>query len=447
MTEKLPPFKLARIDALKPYPRNARTHSRKQIGQIADSIHEFGFTNPVLIDENNQIIAGHGRIEAARLLDIDKVPTLRIEHLTDAQKRAYILADNKIAENAGWCPEILAIELEGLLTLEPEFDIEITGFEMAEIDVLIGASEATGDDDDVVPATDPDRPTVSRIGDLWLLGRHKLYCGDARDAKAYQALLGDEKAQMVFTDPPYNVAIDGHVSGLGKTKHGEFVCASGEMSQSQFTEFLATVFGHMAVVSRDGAIHFVCMDWRHLAEIQSAGRGVYSELKNLCIWNKNNGGMGSLYRSKHELIFVYKHGTAPHINNVQLGRHGRYRTNVWDYAGASSFSTHRDDDLAMHPTVKPTAMIADAILDCSKRNGVILDPFGGSGSTLIAAERTGRSGRLIELDPTYTDIIIRRFQDLTGAQASLAASGDTFGETAIFRQPSEDLEAAHEQAQ
>ncbi len=433
MMNNLPPYTLIGIDTLKPYPRNARTHSNKQIGQIADSIKEFGFINPVLIDGDKQIIAGHGRVLAAQLIGMAKVPTLRFDHLTEAQKRAYILADNKIAENAGWDFEVLASELEGLITLNPQFDIELSGFETPEIDIIIGnASESDGEEDEV-PEVKFDEPAISRPGDLWILGNHRLFCGDARNDDSYKVLLAGEQAQMVFTDPPYNVAIDGHVSGLGRVKHNEFAFASGEMSEAQFTSFLSTVFGHMAENSIDGSIQFVCMDWRHIGEILAAGNKTYNELKNLCVWNKTNGGMGSLYRSKHELVFVYKNGKAPHINNIELGRHGRYRTNVWDYAGANSFHAHRDEDLAMHPTVKPTALIADAILDCSKRDGLILDPFGGSGSTLIAAEKTGRTARLIEIDAHYADIIIRRYQAFSKSDAVHVETGKSFEKTKKVR--------------
>ncbi|MGG5822000.1 DNA-methyltransferase [Falsiroseomonas sp. HW251] len=231
---------------------------------------------------------------------------------------------------------------------------------------------------------------------------------------------------MVFTDPPYNVPIQGHVSGLGRVQHGEFAMASGEMTEADFTRFLTTVLGHMAAVSADGAIHFVCMDWRHMHEVLAAGRAVYCELKNLCVWNKDNGGIGAFYRSKHELIFVFKKGTASHINTFGLGEKGRYRTNVWDYAGANSFKRGRAEELAMHPTVKPVALVMDAIKDCSRRGGVVLDGFGGSGTTLIAAHRTGRRGYLLKIDPLYVDVIIRRWQALTGEVARHAVTGEAF---------------------
>lgn len=422
------------ISALRPYARNARTHSKKQIKQIARSIERFGFTNPVLVSDEGEIIAGHGRVEAAKLIGWKQVPTIALSHLSEAERRAYLLADNKLALNAGWDKEILAIELQALVDLE--FDVELTGFSLAEIDLVLDeASEADPDrveapEDEVELATGI---PVSRQGDLWLLGRHKLLCGDARSAIDFDALMAGAKADLVFTDPPYNVKIDGNVCGLGSVKHREFAFASGEMSESQFTAFLRDTLGNAAAVMRDGAIAFVCMDWRHMGELLSAGNAVFTEFKNLVVWNKTNGGMGAFYRSKHELIFVFKQGTAEHTNSFGLGETGRYRTNVWDYAGISSISGSRSEELAMHPTVKPVALIADAIRDCSRRGEVVLDCFCGSGSTLIAAEKTGRSARLIEYDPLYCDTIIRRWEKLTGKQAKLAVTEDCFEDVAEQR--------------
>lgn len=420
------------VAALKPYSNNARVHSPKQIAEIASSIKAFGFNNPVLIDKAGTIIAGHGRVEAAKKLGMDAVPCLRLEHLSEVQKRAYILADNKLAEKAGWDREILRIELQHLTTLDLDFDVTITGFEMAEIDVLLGEAEVKADAADVVPPL-ADGPAVTRLGDLWQIGAHRLICGDATDLETSARLLDGERAQMVFTDPPYNVKIDGHVSGLGAVKHREFAFASGEMTGAEFTAFLERVFANLVLRAVDGAIHFVCMDWRHLGEVLAAGGSTFSELKNICVWNKTNGGMGSLYRSQHEMVLVFKSGTAPHINNVELGRHGRYRTNVWTYAGANTFSATRDADLAMHPTVKPVALVADAILDCSRRRGIVLDAFAGSGTTLVAAERTGRRGYGIELDPAYCDTIVKRVSSIAGVEARLLATGQTFAEVAAER--------------
>ncbi|MBK8860889.1 MAG: site-specific DNA-methyltransferase [Sphingomonadales bacterium] len=422
------------IGSLRPYPGNARTHSRKQVKQIAASIERFGFTNPVLVSDDGEIIAGHGRVEAARLLGHTTVPTLVLSHLSAEERRAYVLADNKLALNAGWDREILAIELQALIDLD--FDVELTGFSLAEIDLVLdeaGDSAPDGDDapEDLVPALNG--TPVSRAGDLWLLGRHRLLCGDARSAADLKSLMQGEAADLVFTDPPYNVKIDGHVCGLGAIRHREFAMATGEMSEVQFTQFLIETLGNMSRSMRDGAIAFVCMDWRHMGELLTAGRAAFSELKNLVVWNKTNGGMGAFYRSKHELIFVFKQGTAEHTNSFGLGETGRYRTNVWDYAGISSISASRSDELAMHPTVKPVALIADAIRDCSRRGEIVLDAFGGSGSTLIAAEKTGRIARLLEYDPLYCDTIVRRWEQLTGKRATLAATGETFEDLADAR--------------
>ena len=422
------------ITSLKPYARNARAHSRKQVKQIAASIERFGFTNPVLVSDDGEIIAGHGRVEAAKLLGWKAVPTLALSHLSETERRAYVLADNKLALNAGWDKEILAIELQALSDLN--FDVELTGFSLAEIDLVIdeaGEADPDGTDaleDEVVFATGH---PVSRHGDLWQLGRHKLLCGDARSSIDFEALLGKEEVDLVFTDPPYNVKIDGNVCGLGSVKHREFAFASGDMSRSQFTAFLADTLGNTASMMRDGAIAFVCMDWRHMGELLSAGNSVFTELKNLVVWNKTNGGMGTFYRSKHELIFVFKQGTAEHTNSFGLGETGRYRTNVWDYAGISSIGTNRSEELAMHPTVKPVALIADAIRDCSRRGEIVLDCFGGSGSTLIAAEKTGRNARLIEYDPLYCDTIVHRWEKLTGKRATLAVTDETFEDLADSR--------------
>lgn len=422
------------IATLRPYARNARTHSKRQIKQIAASIERFGFTNPVLVSDDGEIIAGHGRVEGAKLLGWKTVPTLALSHLSEAERRAYVLADNKLALNAGWDKEILAIELQGLVDLD--FEVELTGFSLAEIDLVLDEADeadpaAPDAPEDAVPAV-TDNP-VSRMGDLWLLGRHKLLCGDTRRPADMEVLLGNERADLVFTDPPYNVAIDGNVCGLGSVKHREFAFASGEMNRVQFTAFLTDTLGNMGRHLRDGAIAFVCMDWRHMGELLEAGEAVFTEFKNLVVWNKTNGGMGAFYRSKHELVFVFKQGDAPHTNSFGLGETGRYRTNVWDYAGISSIGAGRSEELAMHPTVKPVALIADAIRDCSRRGEIVLDGFGGSGSTLIAAEKTGRHARLIEYDPLYCDTIIRRWEQLPGKRAVLAATGEVFEDVADLR--------------
>jgi len=408
-------------DRLRPWARNARKHSKKQLRQIADSIREFGFTNPVLIDEDLNILAGHGRVGAAKLLGTETVPCRLLSEMTEAQKRAYVLADNKLALNAGWDDELLAEELGALQDLQ--FDVSLTGFSIPEIDSLVEglAPEEPGDPADDAPVADG--PRRCRPGDVWRLGEHRLACGDALDPKVVDLLMDGERARMVFTDPPYNVPIDGHVGGLGKTKHREFAMASGEMTSAEFTAFLGTAFRNLADHSLDGAIHFVCMDWRHMQEVMAAGQGAYSELKNLVVWAKDNGGMGSFYRSRHELIFAFKVGTAPHVNAFELGQHGRYRTNVWEYRGVNTMRAGRMEELALHPTVKPVQMIADAIKDVSGRGEIVLDLFGGSGSTLIAAEKTGRRAFLCELDPVYCDRILRRWETYAKDDAERVVCG------------------------
>ena len=419
-----------RIDQLIPDLRNARKHSDAQIRSLRASIREFGFTNPILVDEQLNVITGHARLRAATDLGMTEVPAIKVAHLSSHQKRALAIADNRIAELATWDPDLLREELEKLLDID--FEIEATGFSTAEIDFMRLDPEADSADPDDEPLAEVNT-VVTRPTDLWLLHKHRLYCGSSLEPASYDRLLGGERAEMIFADPPYNVPINGHVSGLGKIRHAEFAAASGEMSVAGFTEFLTSNFQLLAEHSVDGSIHYQCIDWRHLGEMTAAGDAAYDELKNVCVWAKTNGGMGALYRSQHELVFVWKRGTAPHVNNVELGKNGRYRTNVWTYAGANTFKAGRDEELAMHPTVKPVELVADAIRDCSRLGGLVLDPFGGSGTTLIAAERTRRRAALIELEPRYVDTTIRRWERMTGKAATLAETGWTFAEVAAER--------------
>jgi len=418
LIEDIPP------DDLRPWARNARTHSKKQIRQIAQSIETFGFTNPVLIDQTNVILAGHGRVEAAKVLGLAAVPCRRIEHMSAAEKRAYVIADNKLALNAGWDEGMLAEELKGLIATEDlGFDLGVIGFEIAEIDSLVEAlaSEEPGDPaEDILPAEAPRRVCP---GDLWQLGTHLVACGDALDPTLVDLLMTGEVARMAFCDPPYNVRIDGHVCGSGKIKHREFAMAAGEMNEAQFTSFLTRALQALADHSCDGSIHYICMDWRHMREMLAAGHAVYAELKNLIVWAKDNGGMGTFYRSRHELVFAFKKGTAAHINSFELGQHGRYRTNVWNYRGVNTMRKGRLEELALHPTVKPVQMIADAIKDVSARRDIVIDIFAGSGSTLIAAEKTGRRARLIELDPIYCDRILARWETYAKDEAEQLVCG------------------------
>ena len=408
-------MKTVKITELKPYPKNARTHSPKQIHQIAKSIKTFGFTNPVLIDKDNCILAGHGRVEAAKMAGLTEVPVVQISHLTPAQKKAYIVADNRLAELAGWDKDLLRVELEELQAIDCDFDLTVTGFDTADIDVILQPDSSPQAEE--ANFLEQEIPARVKLGQLWLLGAHKLFCGDATQLNSYSRLLAGEKAQLILTDPPYNVKISGHVrSG---DNYREFAMASGEMSQNEFSQFLKGVFSLLSEYSQQGSLHYAFMDWRHIGEILTAGTSVYTTLKNVCVWNKLSGGMGSLYRSQHELVFVFKNGDAPHTNNIELGVHGRYRTNVWDYPGIFIKNKVNKANIRLHPTVKPVGLLADIILDASPRKGLVLDPFGGSGSVLLAAERTRRQARLMELDPHYCDVILYRWEQQTGKTAVL----------------------------
>jgi DNA modification methylase len=382
------------------------------------------------VDAQLHVIAGHGRVLASKLVGITQIPTIRLEHMSEQQVRAFTIADNRLAENAQWDNRLLGQQLKILSEAEIGFSLEATGFEIAEIDLMIeGLAPANrGKDDpaDVIPDSGAG-PEITRAGDLWVLDRHRVYCGDARNGAAHAALMEGGRAEMVFADPPYNDPIDGYVTGFGKVHHPEFAMASGEMSGPEFTDFLTNVLAQLTHNSAEGALHFICMDWRHSGELISAARSVYTEFKNLCIWVKDVAGQGSLYRSQHELVFVFKNGKRPHRNNIQLGQFGRYRTNVWQYRRVNlSRSTDEGNLSVLHPTIKPVELVADAILDCTARGDLVLDSFLGSGTTVIAAERTGRICYGMDIDPRYVDTAVRRWQRFTGLEAVHQATGQTF---------------------
>lgn len=428
-----PEVRLLPLRALKRATKNARTHSKKQIKQVANSILRFGWTYPILADEDRRIIAGHARWEAAKQLSLNEVPVLVMRGLSDAEKRALALADNKIPANAGWDRKLLAEELGELASLLPDFNLtlDITGFAPAEIDGLMldfGNSEHDSAD---APCTIAEQP-ISRRGELWQLGAHRVLCGDACDQSDWARLMGSDRASMLIADVPYNVQIS-KTLGRGRIKHREFAVGSGEMSSPEFTDFLMRWMRLVVQFSHDGSMHYIFIDWRYLGEMHNVGHAVFGPLQNLVVWNKSNAGQGSFYRSQHELIFLYRNGDAPHLNNVELGRHGRNRSNVWTYAGVNTFRKDRLDELAVHPTVKPVALIADAIKDCTRRGDFVLDPFLGSGTTLLAAERVGRRAYGLEIDPLYVDVAIRRWQDVIKRDAILVATGQTFEEVAAER--------------
>ena len=412
-----PRIEMLATSALTPNPRNARKHPDEQVRKLAANIERFGFLVPIIVDDGNLIVAGHGRWMAARLLGLEMVPTIRASFVSDKERRAFALADNRLAELSEWDAMLLGEELSFLF--EEHYDIEALGFSASDLDFSIPAVTPPAREPEAVELPDPDADAVSREGDLWLIGPHRLYCGNSRKAESCEIVLGGELAGMVFCDPPYNVPITGHVAGLGKTSYREFREASGEMSPAEFTAFLRDIFRNCARFSTDGSIHYHCMDWRHAREILDAADGIYTQFKQLVVWKKSSAGMGSFYRSQHELVFVFKSGRAAHVNNFGLGETGRYRTNIWEYEGANTFRKGRDEDLSAHPTIKPTALVIDAMLDCSRPGDIVLDPCAGSGTALLAAHHTGRRGTAIEIDPLYVDTAIRRIEAVTGLKATL----------------------------
>lgn len=422
------------LTKLRPADRNARTHPKKQIQQIAASMKRFNVVNPLIADERGKLIAGHGRFEAAKLLGLKTVPVIRLTDLSDAEVRAFGLIDNKLAQNAGWDREVLALELAELQIALPEFglDLGITGFDPGEVDSIIeDFTEERTDPSDEIPELQAS--VTARTGDLFILGRHRLVVGDARNEQTFVSLMQSDMAEMAFLDPPYNVPINGYAAGHGRIKYREFANASGEMTSDQFVQFLEKTLGNCARFTIDGGITYCCMDWRHASELLRAGAAAYDELKNICVWAKTTPGLGSFYRSQHELVFVYKCGKAPHLSTFQHGKNGRSRSNVWTYAGVNTFRAGRLDELKMHPTVKPVALIADAVRDCSRRGSIVLDAFAGSGSTIMAAEQIGRRAYCLEIDPQYVDVGIRRWQRFTGKDAILESSGQTFEEVRATR--------------
>jgi DNA modification methylase len=419
------------ITALKRNPRNPRKHSKRQIRLLMKSIEAFAFVVPAIVNDDGRVLAGDARLQAAQKLHLHEVPVIRARNLSAEQQAAFAIADNRLSELAAWDGQALGEILSELAAIDLSFDLEATGFTMGEIDLIIeglsGDDEGATDDEDTV---DTSGPPVAKPGDLWLAGKHRIFCGDARDPASFNRLMQGEKAQAVFTDSPYNVRIHGHVSGKGKVHHREFAMASGEMPEQEFALFLATVLQNLSDNTIDGSLAFACIDWRHVGDLLAAGKKAYSSLLNICVWVKDKPGMGSLYRSQHELIAVFKRGRAPHRNNIELGRFGRNRSNVWQYPCANTFSRSGDEGnlAALHPTVKPLGLVRDAIQDCTARGDVVLDAFLGSGTTLIAAERVGRRCYGIEIDPLYVDAAIRRWERHSGDRAILADSGRAFGE-------------------
>lgn len=428
------PLEYVRLDELKPNPRAVKKHPERQIVLIAENMAHFGCTQAMAVDQNDVIVLGNARYEAARRAKLDYVPVIRLLHLSPTQKRALAIADNKLSEIGEWDDAILAEELQFLSdpALDLSFDTQILGFETVEIDNILEAAKpknSSASPDDTLPEIP--QHAVSARGDIWVMEGHRLLCGDARNADDYRTLMGNDVADIVFTDPPYNVPNAGHVTSRRNVR--EFAMAAGELSFAEYSGFLGMCFSAIAKHIRPGAVVFTCMDWSHLSELRNACDPIFGHPRNMIVWVKSNAGMGTFYRSQYELIVPYVLPGARPINNFGLGGKGRYRTNVWQYPGANAFGRKRDEELAMHPTVKPVALVADALKDCSNRRDIVLDPFGGSGTTMIAAERTGRSARLIEYDALYCDVIVQRWQSATGKAAHIAETNETFDQVKARR--------------
>jgi DNA modification methylase len=417
---------LCAISDLKPHPQHTRKHNRAAKRKLASSIRRLGFNVPVLVDKNSQILAGHLCVEAAKELGMTHVPVIFLHDLSETQAIAFMLAHNKLAELSSWDDQKLALQLKSLSEMALNFEIEATGFEQPEIDFRIQSLE----DAELIDRADDFEVTcnqaVSALGDVWTLGGHRIVCGDSQDSATLTNLFAGEKAAAAITDPPYNLRVDGHISGKGNIRHREFPMASGEMSEDEFTAFLTSTLSGICNNTAPGAIFYVFMDWRHMGETLAAAARSGCVLLNVCVWVKSNSGMGSLYRSHHEFVFVFRNGSEPHRNNIQLGRFGRNRTNVWNYPGGNAFARRGSKrNLELHPTVKPVLLVADAIRDSTNRNEIVFDPFLGSGTTLLAAERTGRRCYGVELDPLYVDTAIDRWQRMTGRKA-YNQLGETF---------------------
>ena len=416
--------------------RDLRRRPVRQLKRLAQSISDFGFLNPVLVDDELRIVAGSGRVEAAKMLGMTTVPAIRIEHLTEAQRRLFAIADNVTPEGVEWKQNELVLELKEIELLEPQIELTSSGLSIAQIDTMFGRArtEELAEADDALP--DPPAEAVNEVGDMWQLGRHRFACGDARNPAILAALMEGRQARLFLSDPPWNLKIEGVVSGKGKNKHRDFVLGAGEMSRSEFVSFLNDSIAAVQPILMDGALLYLFMDWRNLDALTEAALARKLEQKNLLVWCKDNAGLGLLYRSQHELIALFKHGAQPHLNNIRMGQEGRNRSNVLFYPGANSFVKGRTEALAAHPTSKPVALLADLILDVTAPGDMIVDTFGGSGSTLIAAERMDRVCSMAELHPPYADGIIRRFEALTGIEAVHIGSGLSFAALAVERRSS-----------
>jgi DNA modification methylase len=422
-------YAIVRVTApLRPSARKLRKLDPVHVREVASSISLLGFCDPLLIGCHNELIDGDARYEAAKQLGLDRVPCVRIDHLSLEEQRVLRLAVNRLAEQGQWDLDALSIEFEELILLDAPIDV--TGFSAAEIDHVILGDAAEGLEEGPL---EPDPATaVAVVGDIFRLGPHRIVCGDATDPAVLARLLeGDAPACLILTDEPYNVKIAGNVTGAG---HREFAMTSGEMSDAEFLAFNEAWTAAVLLFLCEGGIFGTFIDWRGLPIVHSAAAKLGLAPLNLIVWAKTNAGMGSFYRSQHELLLLFKKGSAPHVNNVELGKRGRWRSNVWTYPGASSLGSDSRRGLKDHPTVKPTALLEDALLDLTNRGDMVIDPFLGSGSTLVAANKTGRVCRGVELDPLYVDVIIRRYEATTRNMAVLVGTGEMFGALGARRQ-------------
>jgi DNA modification methylase len=408
------------LSDLRANPSNTRTHPKSQIAKLQRIIAAAGFTNPILIDRQDMILCGHGRALAADALGMREVPTILIDGLSEADVRALVIADNAISDKAGCDKKLLRTELKYLA--EIGYDVELTGFDSLEIDTLLSVDEEhsvgeAAEEEAIEPSVEA---PVSRVGDLWHCSRERMIVGDSRDPLVVERLMGGKRAQLAFLDPPYGCLIVNNVSGLGKTVHDNFLMGAGQESLPELAmTILRPAFKNVAAHCQAGAIAFVCSDRHAAVHMLDAAKGVFEEVKNWIVWVKTNAGMGSFYRSQFELIFAFKVSPGKVINNFGLGTGGRHRSNVWTYAGVNTFRNGRMEELTSHPTVKPRKLVMDAILDCSKRGGIVLDVFAGSGTTLSAARAVGRIGYGVELDPKYADVILHRLHRESGVEPLL----------------------------
>jgi DNA modification methylase len=430
---------LVRLAELKSQGRKTRKHNRKQRRKLMSNLGKFGQVLPILIDGRGRIVDGAALVEAAREMELTELWAVSLNSLSNSETRILRLALNRIQEDTEWDQEELKKEFGEILIDDPSVDLSDSGFDIQEIDVLLFGDEA------IIEALTPELLTELQeepfieSGDLFRLDDHFILCGTALEGASFETLMQGILAAAVISDPPYNLS-QSEIGNKGAIQHDDFVMAAGEMSGAEFRTFLHTFLTLIAAHMKDGALAYIFMDWRHVSDIIETGKTVLGQLMNVIIWAKDNPGMGSFYRSQQEMLPVFRKGPGPHTNNIQLGKFGRNRSNVWNYPGASSFGSQAREALAGHPTPKPVQLVADAILDCTNRGGIVLDPFLGSGTTLLAAEQVGRRCRAIEIEPAYVVLACRRWEQITGEQAVHVATDLTLDELKQKRAAEREIE-------